>query len=132
MRSRYTAYVKRHYIHLERSLSRVQRADFSSADAKTWAESSEWLGLKILDTTGGGPEDQVGTVRFNATFRTSGEEREHLENARFIREDGRWVYDGLVIEKAVPVRHAEPKTGRNDPCPCGSGKKFKKCHGIAA
>ncbi|MFN4901645.1 MAG: preprotein translocase subunit SecA [Betaproteobacteria bacterium] len=28
-----------------------------------------------------------------------------------------------------PVRRAEPKVGRNDPCPCGSGKKFKQCHG---
>ena len=28
-----------------------------------------------------------------------------------------------------PVRRAEPKVGRNDPCPCGSGKKFKKCCG---
>ncbi len=30
------------------------------------------------------------------------------------------------------VRRDEPKTGRNDPCPCGSGKKYKKCHGAAA
>jgi len=30
---------------------------------------------------------------------------------------------------AQPHRLAEPKTGRNDPCPCGSGKKYKKCHG---
>jgi hypothetical protein len=30
---------------------------------------------------------------------------------------------------AMPVRHSEPKTRRNDPCPCGSGKKFKKCCG---
>jgi len=28
--------------------------------------------------------------------------------------------------------HAEEKIGRNDPCPCGSGKKYKKCHGAAA
>jgi hypothetical protein len=27
------------------------------------------------------------------------------------------------------VRRDEPKVGRNDPCPCGSGKKYKKCHG---
>ena len=27
------------------------------------------------------------------------------------------------------VRRVEPKVGRNDPCPCGSGKKFKQCHG---
>jgi len=30
------------------------------------------------------------------------------------------------------VRREEPKVGRNDPCPCGSGKKYKKCHGAAA
>ena len=34
-----------------------------------------------------------------------------------------------VVEKAVPVHHAGPKVGRNDPCPCGSGKKYKKCCG---
>ncbi len=31
--------------------------------------------------------------------------------------------------KGAPVRHALPKVGRNDPCPCGSGKKYKHCHG---
>jgi preprotein translocase subunit SecA len=31
--------------------------------------------------------------------------------------------------KVTTVRRDEPKIGRNDPCPCGSGKKFKKCHG---
>ena len=31
--------------------------------------------------------------------------------------------------KPVTVRHSEPKVGRNDPCPCGSGKKYKQCHG---
>jgi len=30
------------------------------------------------------------------------------------------------------VRRDEPKVGRNDPCPCGSGKKYKKCHGGGA
>jgi preprotein translocase subunit SecA len=30
------------------------------------------------------------------------------------------------------VRRDEPKVGRNDPCPCGSGKKYKKCHGVTA
>ncbi len=35
--------------------------------------------------------------------------------------------------KAVePIRNFDAKVGRNDPCPCGSGKKFKKCHGANA
>ena len=33
---------------------------------------------------------------------------------------------------AQPYRREVPKPGRNDPCPCGSGKKFKKCHGAVA
>jgi preprotein translocase subunit SecA len=31
-----------------------------------------------------------------------------------------------------PYRRSEPKLGRNDPCHCGSGMKFKKCHGAQA
>jgi preprotein translocase subunit SecA len=44
--------------------------------------------------------------------------------------------DGDAAAKTVddgaarPVRRNEPKVGRNDPCPCGSGKKYKKCHGL--
>ena len=37
--------------------------------------------------------------------------------------------DDVVVKT---VRRDEPKVGRNDPCPCGSGKKYKKCHGAAA
>ncbi len=33
------------------------------------------------------------------------------------------------VGKAAPVKREEPKVGRNDPCPCGSGKKYKHCHG---
>jgi uncharacterized protein YchJ len=33
---------------------------------------------------------------------------------------------------ALPIRRSEPKVGRNDPCPCGSGKKYKKCCGASA
>ena len=35
-------------------------------------------------------------------------------------------------QKVETVRRDAEKVGRNDPCPCGSGKKFKKCHGAAA
>jgi preprotein translocase subunit SecA len=35
-------------------------------------------------------------------------------------------------EEGKPMRRDQPKVGRNDPCPCGSGKKYKKCHGAVA
>ena len=38
---------------------------------------------------------------------------------------------GEEEEKPKPFVASGPKTGRNDPCPCGSGKKYKKCHGVS-
>ncbi|HEY0943862.1 MAG TPA: YchJ family metal-binding protein [Opitutaceae bacterium] len=132
MRSRYTAYVRHDYTHLENSLSREQRADFSLSDARRWAESAEWLGLTIGVTDRGGPDDDEGTVAFTARFRSGGREHEHVETARFTREDGKWVYAGHDSLPSATVRRATPKIGRNDPCPCGSGKKYKKCCGATA
>src|SRR5205085_8031964 len=36
---------------------------------------------------------------------------------------------GTVVQnQTAPIVRAGPRVGRNDPCPCGSGKKYKKCH----
>jgi preprotein translocase subunit SecA len=40
-------------------------------------------------------------------------------------------HDHHVHEALQPYRREEPKLGRNDPCHCGSGRKYKKCHGAA-
>ncbi|ACB77489.1 YchJ family protein [Opitutus terrae] len=131
MRSRYTAYARHAFEHLERSLSAAQRKDYSADDAKRWSEQSEWLGLSILHTEKGGPADTEGLVRFSARFKSDGQEHEHLETALFSREGGNWVYTGQQPEVGHTVRRETPKIGRNDPCPCGSGKKYKKCCGAA-
>ncbi|MFN2240372.1 MAG: SEC-C metal-binding domain-containing protein, partial [Thermoanaerobaculia bacterium] len=41
-------------------------------------------------------------------------------------------YSAPPKEAPAPIKRQQAKVGRNDPCPCGSGKKFKKCHGTAA
>jgi len=69
-------------------------------------------------------------VDFSAHFKTEGKEHEHREIAMFARENGRWVYAGQAAGPGNTVRREAPKVGRNDPCPCGSGKKFKKCCGV--
>jgi uncharacterized protein len=46
-----------------------------------------------------------------------------------LHEYFRPMREELDRERRVPIRRAAPKVGRNDPCPCGSGKKFKKCCG---
>jgi SEC-C motif domain protein len=132
MRSRYTAYAKHAYEHLEKSLSEAQRKDFDPADAKRWAETSEWLGLTIHQVEKGGAADNEGMVHFTARFKTEGKEHDHNEAAVFTREEGRWVYAGMLQTKGQTIRRETPKVGRNDPCPCGSGKKYKKCCGAKA
>ncbi len=132
MRSRYTAYVERAFEHLERTLTEEQRADFSVEDTRKWAESSEWLGFTILGKQGGEAGDDEGVVEFSARFRAEGREHEHVEAARFVKRDGAWHYAGQVETRGRTVRREAPKVGRNDPCPCGSGRKFKRCCGVAA
>jgi SEC-C motif-containing protein len=128
MRSRYTAYVLCNVDHLERSLCPESRTDHDRKQAEEWAKSVEWLGLSILSTQDGGPQDATGTVEFTARFKHSGLEQTHHETATFRRDGDGWTYvDGKVHNK--PVVRSGPKVGRNDPCPCGSGKKFKQCCG---
>lgn len=127
MRSRYTAYARGDVAHLARTLAPEHRAGFDMADVSAGMKSTQWLGLEILDTQDGGETDSTGIVEFVARFQAQGQTRALHERSRFRREekDG-WVYvDG---ETAVqPVK----KPSRNDPCPCGSGKKFKQCCGQA-
>ena len=130
MRSRYTAYVRHSFPYLGTSLSTEQRKDFSAENAQQWAESSEWLGLTIHQTEQGGAADATGVVEFSARFKSEGHAHEHREIAMFARENGRWVYAGQAAGPGTTVRREAPKIGRNDPCPCGSGKKFKKCCGV--
>ncbi len=115
MRSRYTAFAMQNWDYLRRTELRPDD-DAPLADI-------EWLGLDILATDGGGEGDSEGTVEFVAHYRHGGKPGALREKSRFRRREGRWFY--LDGEVPAPVRSA--KVGRNDPCPCGSGRKFKKC-----
>jgi preprotein translocase subunit SecA len=55
---------------------------------------------------------------------------EELSNVQYQHEgyDEARDFDEAVAAAAMPIQ-AAPKVGRNDPCPCGSGKKYKQCHG---
>ena len=128
MRSRYTAFAEQNWDHIKRTHAREVRDRFDRSLAESPPGDVEWIGLEILGTSEGGEHDDTGIVEFAARFRADGAVRVHKEKSNFRRENGEWVYvDGEVrLEQAV----ASPgKTGRNDPCPCGSGSKFKKCCG---
>ena len=88
---------------------------------------STFTRLEVLATEAGGPDDEQGVVEFAVTYVEAGKTHVLRERSRFEREGGAWRYIGRV--KEAPTRREAPKVGRNDPCPCGSGLKYKKCHG---
>lgn len=123
MRSRYSAYC-------------LGRVDYL---VKTWhpstgpeavdpADRPKWINLAIIKSEGGGQEDLAGTVEFKAHYLHQNRKFTLHEISRFVKEGGRWLYlDGDLIGDGCG---AGAKTvGRNNPCPCGSGRKFKRCCG---
>ncbi|MBT3192598.1 MAG: YchJ family protein [Verrucomicrobia bacterium] len=129
MRSRYTAYALGEIEHLGNTLDSRGRETFDAESARQWAESAVWKGLEIVSVERGGAEDDGGVVEFIANYEVDEELLAHHERATFRKSGERWEFvDGRVIGRD-PYRREEPKVGRNDPCPCGSGKKLKKCCG---
>ena len=127
MRSRYSAYVNKEIDWLAKSCVGGDEGVDQEA-TRRWAEESEWLGLEIVAKDGGEVADEKGTVEFVATYVLNGLRDRHHEKANFVKQDGVWLYkEGEIVPETI-VR-AFPKVGRNDPCPCGSGKKYKQCHG---
>jgi SEC-C motif-containing protein len=129
MRSRYSAYVKAEIDYLLTSLHPDHRADFNEKTTRAWAEGAEWHGLEITGTAGGGPDDAEGSVEFTVSYSEQGAKKDYRERATFSKKDGTWYLVGGEPLAGKPVVREAPKTGRNDPCPCGSGKKYKKCCG---
>ena len=133
MRARYSAFALGNIDFLHDSLAPEARHDWDRKAITHWARSAEWLGLEINGTEGGAPGDEGGFVSFTAHFVLDGKRQAHKERSRFRFDqgDGRWYFVEEANVKSAPVvKGAQP--GRNDPCPCGSGKKYKKCHGAAA
>lgn len=118
MRSRYTAYTEAniHYICLTMKSPAADNFDFKSAEA--WAQKANWTGLKVIKTS---HDAHQGIVEFSAYYTLDDKNYELHEVSKFLNENGKWYY----------VDHLQPenKIGRNDKCPCGSDKKYKKCCG---
>jgi SEC-C motif-containing protein len=127
MRSRYTAYVRGAIDYLIETHDESTRGPLDRSAIAAWSRETEWLGLEILATQRGGATDDEGIVEFIARGRTRGAPFAQRERSRFRRRDGRWYYvDGVA--SAAP-RRVTAVVGRNEPCPCGSGKTYKHCHG---
>jgi SEC-C motif-containing protein len=127
MRARYSAYDRVEIDFLYNSTHPKHRKGYDHNGTREWAEGAEWLGLEIVDTKMGSAGDDTGEVEFIARFSEKGVVREHHERAFFKKEEGSWFFAEGSMVKPKPI--SVQKTGRNEPCPCGSGLKHKKCCG---
>ncbi|MCP5468156.1 MAG: SEC-C domain-containing protein [Deltaproteobacteria bacterium] len=104
------------------------REQHDRKEIEAWANNSEWLGLEIEKEEN---ESDYSWINFTVNYREKDKEEtvEHEERALFRQHEGRWYYVDSTFPKAKTYRREEKKVGRNDPCTCGSGKKYKKCCG---
>jgi SEC-C motif-containing protein len=125
MRARFTAHATRDFAFVHRTYRPTARQPFVPVpDGPT----TEWTRL-VVHTHEQGKTPDVATVEFSAYGKEGGVEQVLHEKAEFVREGGEWIYTRPLREGPAPFREAAKRPGRNEPCPCGSGKKFKHCHG---
>jgi SEC-C motif-containing protein len=118
MRSRYSAYVLGQIDYLVATTLPAQQQGLDRAAIEQWSAQSTWLGLEVESTEVLGGQPEHGFVTFTARWHDSSGEHSHRERSSFVQHAGRWYF----IDPTVPMA-----AGRNDPCPCGSQQKFKKC-----
>ncbi len=138
MRSRYSAFCQGNIDYLL-DTHRARKPD-DRASLRQSVNSTEWVNLLVVSTKKGKPNDKTGVVEFVAAYRpkrlsimqslpnigSSDKRADDLtqlhEKSRFVKEGERWFYtDGDILPPYQPKR--------TQPCWCGSGKKFKQCHG---
>lgn len=129
MASRYVAYASGAIDYLIDTHDPKTRSQTDRKATEDWSRRASWRSLEILDTKDGGPSDAEGEVEFIARYVVDGVEHAHHERSLFRRHEGRWFFISGDKVGGTPMRRAQAKVGRNDPCPCGSGKKHKKCCG---
>ncbi|CZU46483.1 SEC-C motif domain-containing protein [Enterobacter hormaechei] len=121
MRSRYTAFVIKNADYLIKTWHpSCHAADFRQEIEAGFA-NTVWLGLTVFEAAPGRDANE-GYVSFVARFSEQNKPGAIIERSRFLKDSGQWYY----------IDGTRPQFGRNDPCPSGSGKKFKKCCGSNA
>ncbi len=116
MRSRYSAYVLKRVDYLVDTQCDTGDTEILRREIGQFAESALFQNLEIIQSS-----DE--TVEFKAYFIADGIQQVLHERSLFVCQDSIWCY------KSGEILPAKAIFGRNDPCICGSGKKYKKCCG---
>lgn len=156
MRARYSAFTQGEIEFVEKTNRGKAQKAFDAEAARQWSAEATWHGLHILATSPIDEKSDLGYVEFVADCEEQGQRYHAHERSRFEKIEGQWFYtdgrslnqtpenqtqnnqtsehhhhhDGSCCDhdhhpKTMPAK--SNKIGRNELCPCGSGKKYKKC-----
>lgn len=125
MRSRFSAFYLADIDYLIRTHHPSQRQADDREGLTDSVENCQWHSLQIILSRQGQAQQHSGEVEFVAYYSKQQQMFQLHENSRFVKEQDRWFYvDGDQLASQNPL-----ELGRNEPCWCGSGSKFKRCHG---
>lgn len=126
MRSRYSAYTLANIDYIMKTMQGPAAQNFDPLSAKQWAEQAQWLKLEVLNAHIDSRDSTKGFVEFKAYYFINNLQQCLHEVSEFHLQNGQWYYvDGKTTKQKTQLT----KINRNDPCICGSGKKYKKCCG---
>ena len=124
MRSRYTAYTLGNIEYIKKTMHGKPLVNFNEQEAMRWSQSVYWLSLMVIRSWQ--ENEDTGFVEFIAGYLDNGTVKTMHETSVFMKINHSWFYtDGKHIP--VPTK----SVSRNAPCPCGSNRKFKNCHGAS-
>ena len=123
MRARFTAHVVHDFRFLHESHRPTAGKPYVAEEGEP---AMQWTRLEVHGHEVAA-DPAKAYVDFSAYGTEEGVEKVLHEKAEFLRVDGRWLYNREARLGPAPYKSAAPKVGRNDPCPCGSGKKYKQC-----
>ncbi|MBA2655965.1 MAG: YchJ family protein [Tatlockia sp.] len=128
MRSRYTAYTLAKIDYIKKTMQGKPLENFDEIEAVSWARQLTWRGLEVIRTFIDEKDKDLGYVEFIASFEQQNCKQTIHELSQFQYLDGQWFYTDRIESVIRPTKKVIP--ARNAPCPCGSQKKYKNCHGI--
>lgn len=128
MRSRYSAYALGLYDYIVATYVTAERVKLTVNDIATSSAQTTWIGLQVLNSKILPQSvNDAGQIYGEVEFKVFYSEAKSLyclhERSTFIQEDTQWRYQNGVFL----AQNGAIKLNRNDPCCCGSSKKFKQC-----
>ncbi len=125
LRSRYTAHATKKIDYIISTVHPDNKEDKNRESLEVWLDNASWHGFNIVSVDI--KSDDLTFIEFTAESTFKGNHDIHREISEFRKVDGKWYFLTARTPNTEQVINENKNISANDKCPCGSGKKYKKC-----